>query len=59
MDSVGLDNVSDEGCHGNASVFDFGVTEEGDGVIVGVSPDGCGGELERIVELKCTSDRGA
>jgi hypothetical protein len=33
-------------------VFDLRVTEESDGVIVGVSPDGCGGELKRIVELK-------
>lgn len=56
VDSVGLDNVSDEGGHGNASVFDFGVTKEGDGVIVGVSPDGCGGEFERIVKLKFTRD---
>ena len=48
-----MDNVPDEGCHGYAAVFDFRMTEESDGVIVGVSPDGCGGELKRIVELKC------
>eukprot|EP01083_Nonionella_stella_P219957 787424_1 len=51
-DAVGLDDVSYEGGHGDAAVLDFGVTEEGDGVVVGVSPDGGGGELEGIVELQ-------
>jgi hypothetical protein len=58
VDSVRLDNVPDEGCHCNASVFDLTVTEECDGVIVGVSPDGCGGEFERIVELKIGEMKG-
>jgi hypothetical protein len=51
VDSVRLDDVPDEGCHCNASVLNFRMTKEGDGFIVGVSPDGCCGKLEGIVEL--------
>lgn len=42
VDSVGLDNVSYKGGHGDASVLDFRVAEECDGFVVGASPDGGG-----------------
>mmetsp|Transcript_374 Transcript_374/g.786 ORF Transcript_374/g.786 Transcript_374/m.786 type:complete len:257 (+) Transcript_374:270-1040(+) len=52
VDSVRLDDVTYERGHGDTSVFDFRLTEECNGLIVGVSPDGGGGELKRIVELQ-------
>ena len=51
VNAVGLDNVSHEGGHGHASVLDFGLTQEGNGGVVGVAPDGGAGELQWVVEL--------
>ena len=51
VESVGLDDVPDERRHGDASVLDLGLPKERDSLVVRVSPDGGGGELEGIVEL--------
>mmetsp|Transcript_13970 Transcript_13970/g.39761 ORF Transcript_13970/g.39761 Transcript_13970/m.39761 type:complete len:302 (-) Transcript_13970:268-1173(-) len=52
VDAVGLHDVPDEGRHGNASVLDLGLSQESDGGLVAFSPDGGGGELQRIVVLQ-------
>ena len=39
-DAIGLDDITYEGCHGDAAVLDLGVTEEADGRLVALSPDG-------------------
>ena len=49
LDSVGVDNVSNEGEHSNTSVLDLSVTEETDGGLVAGSPELGIGEVERIV----------
>ena len=51
VEPVGLDDVPDERRHGDASVLDLGLPKERDSLVVRVSPDGGGGELEGIVEL--------
>ena len=51
VNSVGLNNVSDEGGHGNTSVLDLTLTQECDGFVIGVTPDSGGGKLKWIVEL--------
>ena len=38
-DNVGLDDVSDEGSHGNTAVLDLGLTEEANGGLVTLSPE--------------------
>jgi hypothetical protein len=58
VDSVGLDNVSNEGSHSHTSVLDFGVTQESDGLVVGVAPDANGGKLKRIVVLSLYHEEG-
>ena len=50
LDSVGVDNVSYEGEHGNTSVLDLSMTEESNGGLVGSSPESSLGEVKRIVE---------
>mmetsp|Transcript_34993 Transcript_34993/g.73435 ORF Transcript_34993/g.73435 Transcript_34993/m.73435 type:complete len:251 (+) Transcript_34993:182-934(+) len=50
FDSVGVDNVSNEGKHGNTSVLDLGVTQKPDGLFVGLSPELGFGQVQRIVE---------
>mmetsp|Transcript_24676 Transcript_24676/g.34827 ORF Transcript_24676/g.34827 Transcript_24676/m.34827 type:complete len:259 (-) Transcript_24676:66-842(-) len=52
VNSVGLDDVSDEGSHGNTAVLDLSMTQEGDGGFVGLTPDGGGGQFQRIVILQ-------
>mmetsp|Transcript_2468 Transcript_2468/g.5536 ORF Transcript_2468/g.5536 Transcript_2468/m.5536 type:complete len:275 (-) Transcript_2468:531-1355(-) len=51
FDSVGVDNVSNEGKHGNTSVLDFGVSEESDSGIVSLFPEVPGRKTKRIVVL--------
>lgn len=51
-DSVGLDNVSYEGSHGNASVLDLRMAQKVDGSLIAFAPDGGARQLEGIVELK-------
>lgn len=57
--SVRLDDVPDEGGHCDATVLDFGVTEEGDGLVLAVSVDGRGGKLKGIVELHVGEEIGS
>ena len=49
-DSVGMNNVSNEGEHGNTSVLDLSMTEESDGGLVGGTPELSLGKVKRIVE---------
>ena len=58
LDSVGVDNVSDEGGHGDTAVLDLGMTEETDGGLVGGSPELGLGEVQGIVELDNRVGRG-
>jgi hypothetical protein len=52
VDSVGLHDISDEGGHGNTSVLDLSMTQEADGGLGSLSPDGSGSQLKRIVVLR-------
>ncbi len=52
VDAIGLDNVTNKGSHGHATVLDLGVTQESNGLFIGVTPDGDGGKLKRIVVLE-------
>jgi hypothetical protein len=51
VDSVGLDNVTDESSHGDTSVLNLSLTQKSDGFIVGVAPDSDTGKLKRIIVL--------
>jgi hypothetical protein len=33
-------------------MFDFRMPQECDSFVIGISPDGCGGKLKRIIELE-------
>jgi hypothetical protein len=57
VDSVGLNDVTDEGSHGNTSVLDLSMTQEADAGLVALSPDGGGGQLKRIVVLRKNATR--
>ena len=50
LDAIGVDNVSDEGEHGNTAVLDLGVSQEADGGLVGGAPELSLGKVERIIE---------
>ncbi len=49
-DEVGLNNVSNEGEHGNTSVLDLGLTKPSDGGLISLSPEVLIGEGKRIIE---------
>ena len=49
-DSIRVDNVSDEGEHGNTAVLDLGVSQEADGGLVSSTPEICLGKVEGIIE---------
>jgi len=51
-DAVGLDDVANEGGHGNTAVLDLGVAEEANGGLIALSPDGGAGEVEGVVVLE-------
>jgi hypothetical protein len=36
VDAVGLDDVTDKGSHGDTAVLDLGLTEPGDGGVLGL-----------------------
>lgn len=50
LNSVSMDNVSDESKHGNATMLDFSVTKETNGGLVGGSPKGGLSEVQRIIK---------
>ena len=50
LDAVGVDDVADEGEHGNTAVLDLGMSEEANGGLVGGAPELSLGEVEGIVE---------
>mmetsp|Transcript_10005 Transcript_10005/g.16761 ORF Transcript_10005/g.16761 Transcript_10005/m.16761 type:complete len:218 (-) Transcript_10005:194-847(-) len=50
LDSVSMDNVSNEGKHSNTSMLDLGMTKESDGSFVASTPELSLGEVERIEE---------
>ena len=58
MNTVGLNDVSDEGGHGNTSVLDFSMAEPANCRFLGVSEDGSSGEFERVVELRVFASNG-
>ena len=49
-DAVGVDDVSNEGKHGNAAVLDLGLAEEADGGLVARAPEVGIGKAKGIVE---------
>mmetsp|Transcript_13950 Transcript_13950/g.28799 ORF Transcript_13950/g.28799 Transcript_13950/m.28799 type:complete len:275 (-) Transcript_13950:14-838(-) len=51
FDSIGMDNVSNEGEHGNTSVLDLSMTQESNGLFVCGSPEFGFSQVQRIVEL--------
>ena len=51
FDAVGMNNVSNEGKHGNSSVLNLGVTKEANRFFVGGSPEGGFSQVQRIIEL--------
>jgi hypothetical protein len=50
LDAVGVDDVADEGEHGNTAVLDLGVSQEANGGLIGGTPKLSLGKVERIVE---------
>ena len=50
LDAVGMDDVADEGEHGNTAVLDLGMSEEANGGLIGGAPELSLGEVEGIVE---------
>ena len=48
--SVSMDNVTNEGKHGNTSVLDFSMTKESNGGLVRGSPEFSFSKVKRIVE---------
>ena len=50
LDAVGVDDVSDEGEHGNTAVLDLGMSEEANGGLIGGAPELSLSEVEGIVE---------
>ena len=50
LDTISVDNVSDEGEHGNTAVLDLGVSQEADGGLVSSTPELSLGKVERIIE---------
>ena len=50
LETISVDNVSDEGEHGNTAVLDLGVSQEADGGLVGGAPELSLGKVERIIE---------
>lgn len=55
--AVGLGDVTNKGKHSNTSMLDLRVTQEGDGILVGVTPDSGAGKLKRVVELALSLGR--
>lgn len=51
VDSVGLNDVTNEGSHGNTSVLDLSMTQEADACFLALSPDIDGSNLPWIVVL--------
>jgi len=51
VNAVRLNYVSNESSHGNTGVLDLSLTKESNGGILGLSEDGGGGKIKRIVEL--------
>ena len=52
VNSVGLDNVTNEGSHSNTSVLNLGMAQESDGSGLVTTPDGSVSQLKRIVVLQ-------
>ena len=50
LDTIGVDNVSDEGEHGNTAMLDLGVSQEADGGLVSSTPEISLGKVEGIIE---------
>ena len=50
LDTISVDNVSDEGEHGNTAVLDLGVSQEADGGLVSSTPELSLGKVEGIIE---------
>ena len=50
LDAVGMDDVADEGEHGNTAVLDLGMSEEANGGLIGGAPELSLSEVEGIVE---------
>ena len=57
MNSVGLDNVTDESSHGNTGMLDFCLTQPTDSGLICLTPDSSSGKLKRIVILKQLIER--
>ncbi len=58
VDAIGLNNVSNKSSHGDASVLDFGMTQEADGSSLVAAPDGCVGQLQGVIVLFFGQDNG-